>query len=105
MSGLVSGGRDQLFTGLNHAFAGDECPQTSNSQTLSPFYRLEGRPAVGTCTFTDVPEDEWYTGAMAWAVAEKLINGIGNNQVDPQGDAVRAQMAAILCRFCENVVK
>ena len=36
---------------------------------------------------------------------EKLINGIGNNQVDPQGDAVRAQMAAILCRFCENVVK
>lgn len=42
---------------------------------------------------------------MAWAVAEKLINGIGNNQLDSQGDAVRAQMAAILCRFCENVVK
>ena len=55
-------------------------------------------------TFVDGSDTEaWAADAMAWAVAEKLINGIENNQLDPQGDAIRAQMAAILMRFCELV--
>ena len=48
---------------------------------------------------------DWVADAMAWAVAEQLINGIENNQLDHQGDANRAQMATILYRFCENVAK
>ncbi len=40
--------------------------------------------------------------AMKWASAEGLINGSGS-KLDPQGSATRAQVAAILMRFCEDV--
>ena len=45
------------------------------------------------------------TAAMQWAVAEGLINGVGDNTLNPQGTATRAQVATILMRFCENVAK
>ena len=41
---------------------------------------------------------------MQWAVAEKLING-SNGKLMPTGNATRAQVAAILHRFVENVAK
>lgn len=51
-------------------------------------------------TFVDGSDTaDWAEVAMAWAVAEKLINGIGNNQLAPHGSAVRAQMATILYRY------
>lgn len=42
--------------------------------------------------------------AMAWANGEGLINGNGSKQLMPTGNATRAQAAAILTRFCQNVV-
>ena len=41
--------------------------------------------------------------AMEWAVAEGLINGMGNGTLAPQGTTTRAQAAAVLMRFCKNV--
>ena len=41
--------------------------------------------------------------AMKWASAEGLINGSGS-KLDPQGSATRAQVAAILTRFCKRFV-
>ena len=43
--------------------------------------------------------------ALAWANAAKLINGITNTTLAPQGSATRAQVSAILHRFCDGVVK
>lgn len=40
--------------------------------------------------------------AMKWASAEGLINGSGS-KLDPKGSATRAQVAAILTRFCKNI--
>src|SRR5699024_414264 len=37
--------------------------------------------------------------AIAWANAEGLINGVGNDRLNPKGDATRAEVAAILQRF------
>ena len=42
--------------------------------------------------------------AMNWAVGKGLINGIGS-ELQPAGAASRAQAAAILHRFCENVIQ
>ena len=45
--------------------------------------------------------------AMRWANAEKLINGTeldGTVYLDPQGSATRAQVAAILMRYVQNVL-
>lgn len=43
--------------------------------------------------------------ALAWANAAKLINGVTNTTLAPQGNATRAQVSAILHRFCDSVVK
>lgn len=42
--------------------------------------------------------------AMAWANGEGLISGFTATRLEPQGNAVRAQAAAILHRFCVNIV-
>lgn len=43
--------------------------------------------------------------ALAWANAAKLINGVTNTTLAPQGNATRAQVSAILHRFYDGVVK
>ena len=42
--------------------------------------------------------------AVQWAVAEQIING-SDGKLLPQGSATRAQVATILMRFIENIVK
>ena len=45
--------------------------------------------------------------AMRWANAEGLINGMGSGEtvtLAPQGDATRAQVAAIFMRYVQNVL-
>ena len=51
---------------------------------------------------------KWAVDGMKWGVGAGLISGIdkgGIKDLAPQDTANRAQMAAILQRFCENVVK
>ena len=53
--------------------------------------------------FTDHASVSGYAAAsLEWAVAEKLVNG-SNGKLMPTGNASRAQVAAILHRFAENV--
>ena len=50
--------------------------------------------------------NNWAADGVKWAVGAGLISGIEQNGVKdlaPQGNASRAQVAAILQRFCENV--
>ena len=47
--------------------------------------------------------NEWAISAMQWACAVGIINGI-DGALQPQGYATRAQLAAILYRFVEEVV-
>ena len=47
----------------------------------------------------------WAVEAMQWANAEGLINGKSNSMLDPQGKATRAETAAILMRFMQNIAK
>ena len=43
--------------------------------------------------------------AMAWAVAEGLLQGFEDDTLRPQGNATRAQIATILMRFCQTVAE
>ena len=53
--------------------------------------------------FTDQASVSSYaTDSLEWAVAEKLVNGSAGKLM-PTGNATRAQVAAILHRFVENV--
>lgn len=55
--------------------------------------------------FTDLASISPYAGdAMSWAVGAGLLSGMGDGTINPQGSATRAQMAAILTRFCKAFV-
>ena len=43
--------------------------------------------------------------SMSWAIASGLIGGVGNNTLEPQGSATRAQVATILMRYCLNIIE
>lgn len=43
--------------------------------------------------------------ALSWANAAGLINGMGDGTLSPQGSATRAQAAAIIMRFCQNIAQ
>lgn len=63
------------------------------------------RNADGTYFFI-MPEggsvSDWAGIAMAWAVQNGIING-SDGKLKPQGNATRAQAAAMLARFCRNI--
>ena len=51
-------------------------------------------------TYSDAAAiSSWANDVMSWAVAEGLLTGVTNDQLQPQGNATRAQVAAILQRF------
>ena len=43
--------------------------------------------------------------AMKWACGRSIINGTSDTTLAPKDEAKRSQIAAILHRFCENILK
>ena len=75
--------RAMLVTIL-HRYAGE--PNSPLSSLLSPL-------------FTDVAEGTWYTDAVAWASANGIVEGVGDNRFDPDAVITREQLAVILYRY------
>ena len=67
-------------------------------------YKSYGLAVTGDLSIFDDASDvaAWSHTPLAWAVGKGLVQG-SNNLVDPQGSAIRAQLAVILMRFLENV--
>ena len=56
--------------------------------------------------FTDTGDvSNWALDAISWANKTELVTGTGESTLSPKATATRAQVAAILMRFCENVAK
>ena len=73
---------------------------TTRAMIVTILYRLEGSPDVdSTASFADVPADEWYSDAVAWAAQKNIVNGYGNGKFGPQDSITRQQLAAILYRY------
>lgn len=47
---------------------------------------------------------DWANEAMHWCVMKGILNGKGDKMLDPQGEATRAEVAAMTQRFCENIL-
>lgn len=68
-------------------------------------YRYAGKPAVtgDLDGFTDADQvGDWAEEAMAWAVAEGIVQGDTPTTLNPTGTATRAEAAAMLQRFLED---
>ena len=73
---------------------------TTRGMIVTILYRLEGEHAVsGANPFDDVADGKWYTSAVIWAAANKIVGGYGNGKFGPEDDITREQMAAILYRY------
>ena len=48
---------------------------------------------------------EYAIPAMQWACGSGIVNGTSESTLAPQGEATRAQVAAMLMRFCESIVQ
>ena len=74
----------------------------TREQLAVMLYRYAGSPeSSGTaldCADADQISD-WAYMAMHWAVSNGIISGKGNDTLDPQGSATRAEVAQMLYRF------
>jgi len=73
----------------------------TREQLVTMLYRSFGSPEVSeeALTFADAAQiSDWAADAMKWAVENGILTGKGNNTLDPQGNATRAELAAVLVR-------
>jgi hypothetical protein len=73
---------------------------TTRGMIVTVLYRLAGEPDVddGGAAFDDVPADAWYAKAVAWAKANGIVLGIGDNLFAPDRPITRQELTAILSR-------
>lgn len=88
-----------LFNGVEKDLFAPEEPMT-RGMLVTVLWRLNGETAPKTATtFTDVDANAYYADAVAWAAESGVVNGIGGNKFDPEGNVTREQIAAILFRY------
>ncbi len=74
----------------------------TREQLAVMLWRYSGSPAAThkELHFADVDQtSDWAIEAMRWAVENGIINGHNDGRLDPQGQATRAQVAAMLMRY------
>ena len=78
----------------------------SREQLATLLYRYAGQPDGAGADLSGHPDEtqiaSYARQAMAWAVQQGLITGMDGGTLAPQGEATRAQVAAILQRFLEK---
>ncbi|MDY3992674.1 MAG: S-layer homology domain-containing protein [Evtepia sp.] len=100
-NGIVNGTSDTTFAPLNNI---------TREQMAAILYRYaqyknyDVSGSADLSAFTDATSiSDYAVSALQWAVEAGLINGKGNGILDPKGSATRAEVSAILSRFCENI--
>ena len=76
----------------------------TRAMLVTVLWRYEGKPMGYQNTFSDVnaKDGSWYIDAVAWAAANGIVGGVGNNKFDPDGNITREQMATILYRYAKK---
>ncbi|MGN0962557.1 MAG: S-layer homology domain-containing protein, partial [Clostridia bacterium] len=98
--------------GIVEGYDGKFSPMDSitREQMAAMMYRyaeLNGCDVSASASFDTFSDgntvSDWAKEEMGWAVASKLIQGHEDGTLEPQGNATRAQAAAVLQRFAEMI--
>lgn len=102
-NGIVNGLGENTFAPMN---------TLTREQLVTMLYRYaeaEGYDVSAAADLSGYPDADkvqtYAQEAMSWAVAEGIVAGMDDGTLNPAGNATRAQIATILMRFCEGVVK
>ena len=93
-----------IVTGYSTGAFGPEDAVT-REQLAAMLYRYADVPEAGGTldAFADADTVSSYAvDAMRWAAANGIVNG-SHGRLNPHGNATRAQVAAMLMRFCEKM--
>lgn len=100
---------NNIVSGLpNGTYAPDQA--LNREQMASILYRYAEYKGLAVEARTDLDHFSdadtiapWAREVVEWAVAEKLISGTTATTLQPKTTATRAQVAAVLMNYCENV--
>lgn len=67
---------------------------------VTVLFRFDGAKGDRTqSAFTDVAPGQWYTDAINWAAANRIVDGVGNGKFAPNDPITRAQMCTMIERY------
>ena len=99
-NGIVNGVSETQFA------PGNNITREQLATILYRYAQAKGYDVSASADLSGYPDagqvQDYAQPAMAWAVAEGIVEGVDGN-LNPTGDATRAQIATILMRFCEGV--
>lgn len=73
----------------------------TRAMVVTILYRLDGEPAAEPSAFLDVAAGQWYTDAVGWGAANKVVKGYSEDRFGPMDPVTREQLAAILHRYAQ----
>ena len=103
--------QNNIVNGVNDTeFApGDDLTRQQLVTILYRYAETKGYDVSASADLSGYPDadqvQDYAQPAMAWAVAENIIQGMEDGTLKPAGNASRAQIATILMRFCEDVAQ
>lgn len=74
----------------------------ARAQSVAFLYRAFGTRTDKAAGFSDVSADAYYADAVAWAVENGVVSGIGGGLFAPDQDCARGQIVAFLYRAYQN---
>jgi len=93
---------NKLMAGTGGGNFEPDTPMT-RAMLVTILHRMEGTPPVtGVGGFSDVPDNSYYTSAVAWAADSQIVTGVGNAIFAPHNMITREQFATILHRYANS---
>ena len=104
---------DVTFTYTNNIFKGTSATTFSPNMPMTRamfvtvLWRISGESGSidKSITFSDVPENMWYSDAVVWAAENSIVSGYGDGRFCPDDNITREQMSAILMRYASHTGK
>ncbi len=80
----------EIIEATGHSYVDGVCTVCGETESVTP----------GECYFDDFSDckDKWYHEAVDYAVANSLMNGVGEGKFDPSGSMTRAMIVTVLYR-------
>ena len=74
----------------------------TRAMLVTILFRLEESTGIKSeNTFTDVPENTWYTDAVIWAKECGIVTGVTETEFAPDDNITREQLVTVLFRYAK----
>lgn len=91
----------ELFQGTSDTTFSPTLPM-DRAMMATVLYRLAEGKAEGENPFADVAENTWYTDAVIWGNAQKIVEGTGTG-FEPERAITRQELVVMLYRYAKTI--